>query len=409
MTRSRASLVAPADPGAVEQYGNRLRTVRRVALVIDELRAGGGERVVAHLAAGLPELGVRTIVICLRKKGLLAEQLEAAGVAVRSIGSTKGFDVGALLALGRELRRFQPDVINVHDRSSMPYVVLARYLGCPCPVVFTCHGLLYNAASEPKLRYRLALRAAAGIVAVSEEVAERHAAEYGLSASADIIPNGVPHHARSREQRQAVRWELGIPEEVFVFLSVGNARPEKGFEDLLEAAAALDTRRPPRPFVCLVAGRMQNAQYCAGLLERQRALNLEQQVRFLGFRSDTPALYSAADAFVLSSRSEGLPLVVLEAMMAGLPVIATRVGGVPDAVPSDGGLLVDAAEPAQLGHAMERLLADSSLCEALGKQGQSHAAAQYGVEQMVARYVQAYERAVSPRTATPQPATGAPR
>jgi glycosyltransferase involved in cell wall biosynthesis len=368
--------------------------VRRVALVIGELRPGGAERVVVHLGTALRERGVDPRVITLGPRGPLADDLEKAGVSVACLGSTRGYDVGCLWRLRGILRRFRPDVVHVHDRASLPYVTAAARLGGSPPVVYTGHGLILGEPERARLRYRLAARRIAAMTAVSEEVAARHARYLGWRGVVDVVPNGVPDPGHDPARRDQVRGELGIAPGTFVFLSVGNARPEKGFEDLLRAAVLLRDGQAARPWVAVVAGTVADTPYCRDLRAQQEALRLQEAVRFLGFRQDVGSLYAAADAFVLSSRSEGLPMAVLEAMMSGLPVIATRVGGVPSAV-ADAGRLVEARAPGDLAAAMATLLEDPALCEALGRRGRERAIEAFGVDRMAARYLEVFERVAS--------------
>jgi len=397
------------DPARVAEAGGDLvrPAVERVALVINELAPGGGERVVAHLAGGLPARSVQTLVVCIARKGLLGDQLERDGAAVTVLGSTKGYDLGAIARLAGTLRRFSPTVINCHDRSSMPYLVLANMLAGRRPVVYSAHGLLFNAGREPRLRHRLAMRGVSLATAVSDQVARRHAEYLAWSKGFTIIPNGVPDAAASDERRQTVRRELGIDAAAFVFLAAGNARPEKGFEDLLDAAASLAQAMPGRDVTVLIAGKMSDSPYCRDLLARQKRLGLEGTVRFLGYRGDTNALYSAADAFVLSSRSEGLPMVLLEAMTAGLPVVATRVGGVPDAATDSAALLVDPACPQGLGRAMARLAGDHELRRRIAAAARRRALANYGVETMISRYLDAYSCAAEGKRRPAKPSAPA--
>lgn len=372
-----------------------------MALVIHELRPGGGERVVVHLAERLSARRIPVMVVCMGNKGPLAELLAPAGVPVAAIGSSKGYDIGAIRRLARTLGEFAPDVINCHDRSSMPYVVLANWISGRRPVVYSAHGLLFNADREPRLRHRLAMRGVSMATAVSEEVARRHGDYLAWTKRFAIIPNGVPDVARTDELRHAIRLELGISDSTFVFLAVGNARPEKGFEDLLDAAAQLPRPAGGQGIEILVAGTMSDSPYCRDLLAKQKQLGLEKAVRFLGYRSDAQSLYSAADAFVLSSRSEGLPMVLLEAMTSGLPVVATRVGGVPDATPESAGLLVDPARPQELAQAMATLVDSPDMQRRLGAQARRHALENFGVETMVSRYIDVYSQAAGTRRRRP--------
>jgi len=370
---------------------------KRVVFVIEQLRPGGGERVVSLLAVALAQRGVDASVICLGQRGQFGQELARRGIPVIALGSERGYDVQAAIRLAAALRRASPDVINVHDRSSLPYVMLAKLLGVRNPVVYTAHGLLFNTGREPRWRDRLAIRGVSAVTAVSEQVAARHAEHLAWHRPIVVIPNGVPDRQRSTSQRRAVRQELDTPESAFVFLAVGNIRPEKGFEDLMEATATLRQRGSPGGFAVWVAGGVNEPSYHEALLAQSRRLGLGGIVRFLGFREDVPALYSAADAFVLSSRSEGLPMVLLEAMTAGLPVVATRVGGVPDAVPEQAGLLVDARAPDRLSEAMGLLLRDKTLSQSLGEAARRHALANYSVDAMASRYLAAFEQVVSGR------------
>ena len=363
----------------------------RVAVVLTELRAGGMERVVVHLAGGLAGRGIAVQVICVGAAGVLAEELTQAGVPVTALGSRRGYDVGAVCRLAGVLRRFRPSVVNVHDYSSLPYVLLARRMGARSPVVFTAHGLLYEGFEGRRKRYRRAARRLGAMTAVSEQVAGRHREYLGWDGPIAVVPNGVPGVVRSDEQREGVRRELGIGRGVCVFLAVGNARPEKGFEDLVEAAAMLRQSAGEAGFAVLIAGKVDDSAYCEGLRARLAELNLDGTVRLLGFRRDTGALYSAADVFVMSSRSEGLPMVLLEAMTAGLPVVTTAVGGIPAAVTDECALSVRPKSPEDLAAAMRTVLCDSDRRERMGAAAERIASERYTVDGMVDRYVGVFE------------------
>jgi len=367
--------------------------IRRAAIVITELRAGGAERVIVHLACALARRGIDPTVICLGRPGLLARDLDAAGVRVVALGSTRGFDVAAIWRLARVLQRIRPDVINVHDRASLPYVHLANRLAGRRPVVFSCHGLLLG-VSHARWCERFAMRGAAALTAVSQETGRRYAALLDWPGPVDVVPNGVPLPEPDPNMRPAARANLGLADDVFTFLAVGNLKPEKGFEDLLEGAAILRDRLAGRRFIVLIAGGTSDEAYANGLEASLDRLNLRGVVRFLGYRPDTRPLYAAADVFVLSSRTEGLPMVLLEAMGAGLAVVATRVGGVPDVV-TDGesGLLVASSEPRELADAMARLVDAPALRHRLGEAARQHIRSGYSVERMAERYLDVYRTA----------------
>lgn len=363
----------------------------RIALVLSELRPGGMERVVVNLAEELARRNISVEVICLQSPGMLASRLKNQGIPVVSVESHSSRDLAAIWRLRKELRRFQSTVINIHDYASLPYVVLANLTGRKKPLLFTAHGLLYEGFEPLQKRLRFFSHFLSSVAAVSKKVAQRHQAYLAWKEPVRLIANGVPTVRVDDESRLRVRTELGCSEDIHLFLAVGNPRPEKGFEYLLDAAALLRKRHVR--FLVAIAGDLTDSQYCRDLLRRLERLELGGTFKFLGFRKDTAALYSAADSFVLSSRSEGLPMVILEAMTAGLPVIATRVGGIPDAV-GECALLVDARNPDQLEEAMYRMQIDLELRNRLAEKGKSHVQKHYGITRMADQYLEWYRQSL---------------
>lgn len=368
-----------------------------IAIVLSELQPGGMERVVVHLAKGLSSRGIATMVVCLQNPGELAPELDGSGVQLEALRSLAPKDVWAVWRLQMLLRRFDPSVINVHDYTSTPYVVAANWLAFRAPIVFTAHGELYEGFDGLRKRYRFFSKSFSHLTAVSNEIFQCHKEYLDWSGSVAIIRNGVPAILCNAQLRDAVRAELGCRSDDFLFLAVGNPRTEKAFEDLIDATAILrESGRHRRNFLTVVAGKLIDSDYCRMLSCRVEERSVQDYWRFMGYRNDTTALYSAADAFVLSSRSEGLPLVVLESMMAGLPVVATSVGGVPDAV-GENGLLVEPANPKQLAGAMERMINEDGLSDRLGRIGREHVLSTYGVNRMVDDYIACYEAMVARR------------
>jgi glycosyltransferase involved in cell wall biosynthesis len=372
-----------------KKYGAK-RDKFRSAIVLSELRPGGMERVVVHLANGLYRRDIETMVICIENQGELVSELEASDVRLVAMGSKRSMDIGAVFRLRRLIWEFSPSIINIHDYSSSTYAVIANQIAGRVPIVFTSHGLLYVGFDKLRNRCRFFSRWFSGLTAVSEEVAARHKEFLSWPHPVTIIPNGVPSIERDVNLRNKIRYELGCGDTDILFLAVGNPRPEKGFEDLIDAVSILcDESGRERGFLVVIAGKLTDGKYCQTLKQRVQDRGVKNSCRFLGFRADTHALYSAADVFVLSSRSEGLPMVILESMMAGLPVIATRVGGVPKAV-GENGMLVDPGQPAQLAKAMGLMLTQDGLIERFGRFGQARTSNIYGVDRMVDDYIDCY-------------------
>jgi glycosyltransferase involved in cell wall biosynthesis len=370
--------------------------VQRVVMINSTLSPGGAERVICHLAREFTRRGVGTTILCLQEKGQFGEELEAEGVPVVALQSTRSHDIGAILRMSHLLRTVRPDIVHAHDLSSMVYGLAASLGGRCFPVVFTAHGMIFRDMKKVRPRFRLAARFLAAITAVSRDAGDCHAQYLDWHKSVDVILNGVPNKPRPGEHREHLRQCLGISRDTFIFLAAGIAKAEKGYEDLLQAAALLRDASPGRAFVVLVAGTISGDAYCRSLLTLHEKMGLHDTVRFLGLRDDIWELYAAADAFVLSSRSEGLPMVVLEAMMAGIPVVATKVGGVPSAL-GDGGLLVDVASPGQLSKAMHELLKSPRHAELLALRCRTRAINEYTVDRMAARYLGLFEEVVARR------------
>jgi glycosyltransferase involved in cell wall biosynthesis len=188
----------------------------------------------------------------------------------------------------------------------------------------------------------------------------------------DVVPSGIdPAPARDPRRRAELRARLGCAGEEVVGINVSALADGKGQKDLLEAAS-IASRRAPRLRLWIAGeGPLEDA-----LRAKQGALGLEQVVQFLGFRADIMSLLHAADFFCLPTLHEGLGSSILEAMSAGLPVVATRVGGIPEIV-EDGrtGILVSPSDPGSLADAMVEMATSPDLREAMGARGVARAGA----------------------------------
>jgi glycosyltransferase involved in cell wall biosynthesis len=206
-----------------------------------------------------------------------------------------------------------------------------------------------------------------------------------------LLYNGIDVKSleAKRASRDQVRGALDIPLAAFVITVVANFHPYKGHEDLIEALAAI-AEKLPEPWLVLAAGS-DRAGHLAAMKELAKAHDLESHVRFLGARDDVPRLLAAADLHVLPSHQEALPNSIIEAMAVGLPVIATRVGGIPELI-SDGesGLLVEPHDPAALGAAIHALANDPGRRQQMGELNRTTVRERFTLEKSVARYEELY-------------------
>lgn len=336
----------------------------RVALLSPSLRGGGLECLVRDLALLLRRRGYAPAVFCLDGLGVHAAALRSAGIPVTDCTEPRVRVRGVPLRLIRELRRFRPRLIHAHGTTWYPAVVAKSALRYP-RLVFTDHG---RYPPEPALRARVegwCRRRTDAMVAVSGPLAEYLRDYLRLAEPPPVIPNGVDlerYGARDDAARLALRAAWGIAPDETLALCVGRFAPVKNHSVLLEALSAASARAPRLRLALLGTGPLE-----AELRRKAAELGLGERVLFLGFREDVADCLRAADAFVLPSSTEGLPVSLLEAMAAGLPVVASAVGGIPDALGDPpAGLLVPPSRVPPLAEALARIAGEPALREALG-------------------------------------------
>jgi glycosyltransferase involved in cell wall biosynthesis len=238
---------------------------------------------------------------------------------------------------------------------------------------------------------RLTLPLEAATIAVSDEVRASMPSRLGRRAEVVIQGVDVDAIARRRPERDAARAEFGVHGDQLLVATVANLRANKDYPTMLTAARRLVDAGIPVHFVSIGQGPL------AEQLEKEHhRLGLGECFRFLGYRDDPIRLLVAADVFCLSSRFEGLPISMLEAMAAGLPVVATRVGGIPSVV-TDGteGRLVPAGDPAALAAALAQL-EDAGLRSRMATAAEDRVRA-FGIDRAVQRQQELYEQLAARR------------
>jgi glycosyltransferase involved in cell wall biosynthesis len=335
----------------------------------------------------------------------LVDRLAADGVRVRRLPFHRGFgpgDARAAVDLAREIRAFRPDVVHLHSTKAglVGRVVAAA---CGVPALYTPHGTSWQYTGRRvgslQLRLERALRrATTTLVSVCDEEAGAFVSEVGFDPERiRVVPNGVrmPDADELRRARAAERAAFGIgPDETWLVF-VGRLTSEKGADVLLRALEA-----PVGADGVLVVGDGADR----ATLEA-RALATSVPVRFCGYQDDVTPFLAMADVFVQPSRSEGLPFAALEAMAHGLPVVASRVGGLPGAV--DGaGVLVPPDDPAALRTALRAVCDDVALRGRLGRVGRTRVARRFDQNAMIAALESTYDAACRrPAAPAAEPAT----
>jgi glycosyltransferase involved in cell wall biosynthesis len=297
-------------------------------------------------------------------------------------------DLQALMGLVRLIREFRPHVVHTHTAKAGAVGRVAAML-CRVPVVVhTFHGHVFRGYFSPaKTRVFLAIerflgRGSSALVAVSPKVRDE-LLEFGVGRPEDVhvVPLGLDLE-RFRdydETRAEARAALELPDTAFVTSIVARLVPIKAHEVFLEAARRVRAAHPCAIF--LVVGGGERHDDLQALAAR---LGLGDRVRFLGWRADLERIYRASDAVALTSRNEGSPVALIEAMAAGCPVVSTRVGGVPDVVTDhESGLLTEMDDAAGLADALGRLARDRVLGEALGATAQARVIERYGAGRLL--------------------------
>jgi glycosyltransferase involved in cell wall biosynthesis len=366
----------------------------RIVHVLSSFGMGGQERVAFDLAVSQRRAGCQVTALSLAPPpdGPLAAEFVAAGIAVERVARPRpGVDPILVLRLARWLRRHHIELVHTHNRMALIYGAPAGRLA-RAAVVHTKHG------NNPKggtrlVAGKLAARCVDAFVAVSPETAafarKRHEVdERRLLVIANGIELGRFHPDAAARDR--VRRELGIAAGAWVIGTVGRIAAEKNQALLVRAMAPL--LGPAARLI--VAG---DGPLLPELTAQVAALGVADYVHLLGVRRDVPDVLNALDAFALSSDTEGLPLVVLEAMATGLPVISTRVGGVPTVL-DDGqtGILVDVGDAAALRDRAAALCADPAASRVLGARARSAAVTRFSAERMQRDYLDLYTRVLSP-------------
>jgi glycosyltransferase involved in cell wall biosynthesis len=325
----------------------------------------------------------------------MALEFRSAGAEVARVARLwTGVDPSLVVRLARWLRRNGVDLTHTHNRMALIYGAPAARLS-GTPAVHTKHGNNPRAGTE-LVAGRLAARWVDAFVAVSPEIAAFALGRNEVDARRlSVIANGIELSRFHREPaaRKRVRSELGIDAEAWVVGTVGRLAEEKNQALLLRAMAPLlgsESR-------LVLAG---DGPLRSSLVGLAAALRIERFVHFLGARRDVPEVLNAFDVFALCSNTEGLPLVIPEAMATGLPVVSTCVGGVPTVVEEGRtGFLVPKGDEKTLGDRLRMLRSDRELSRAYGDRAQSVAAARFSAERMQREYLGLYEQVLSSRRA----------
>ena len=349
---------------------------------------GGAERALLHLCTNLNRERFNPSVACLfNGDGEVAKAIQTLDIPIYDAQMREKTDLGALIRLYQQIHSQQPTILHTSlFHANLPGRIIGKLLGIP--IIISSERTM---AMESEWRYRLnrwTIDMVDRVVAVSKNVGEFCITHIRLPArKVVIIHNGVETPPLSAHARERARQALGLPQETIVCGAVSRLQPVKGIDDLILAFAQV---REKQDVHLVIIGEGQERQYLEELTVETGCSN---RVLWTGYRQDVLKLLPAFDLFVQPSHHEGLPNTVLEAMAAGLPVIATEVGGIPELVLNHNtGLLVPVGDPAALGEAISDLLEKPQKRENLGQAGRLRVKQHFSVEKMVQKTEQLYEQ-----------------
>jgi glycosyltransferase involved in cell wall biosynthesis len=391
---------------------SRIRVVR----IFSRLNIGGPSIHVVLLAAGLDRrLFQSTLVVGSVGAGegdmhYFAEQYGVTPVEIPSLGRDPSplKDLKALFALVRLLKRVKPHVVHTHtSKAGFCGRIAARLAGVPI-VVHTFHGHVFDGYFHPfmsrllVLTERLLARGTTAIIAVSEQV-RRELAARGVAPLSRIrvVELGLALEPFLGVMRPSnvLRAELGVGENVPLVGVVGRLVRIKDHQTFLEAASLVSREQPDARFVIVGDGEL-----AAELKLRAQREDLQGRVHFLGWRRQLAPVYGDLDVVVVSSRNEGTPVSILEGAAAGCPVVATRVGGVPDLIEQGvEGLLVSPRQPRALADAVVRILQEPELGRRMAGRAREQVRKRFSADRLVTDIENLYLELISRHTTLLQP------
>ncbi len=355
----------------------------RIAHVDAEKGFSGGEVQVFLLMEGLRERGHANVLLC--PPGSRAEtEARSRGFETIGVRMSGDLDLGSVPKLKRAIESWKPDVVHLHTaRATWLGGLAAKLAKVPAITTRRMDKPLKRGWRQRLVYDSLVERAVAISPAVLLALRDGGVPE----GKRRLIPSTVPPHADDPAARLRIRRALEAEDGSVVLLSLASLIRRKGLDVLLDAIAKL----PDADLVLWIAG---DGPERSALEEQAERLGVSRRVRFLGRREDARDLLAGCDVFVLPSRKEGLGVAALQAMGAGRPVVATRVGGLADAAVGD---LVEPEDADGLARAIERLRRDPKLREELGSAGRSRVRERFHPSHMVDAYEKLYREVLAER------------
>ncbi len=368
----------------------------RVLHIIYSLFRGGAERLLETTVKYSSGSCFQHNVCVLTRGGDLRKVLEEAGARTYLLGKKSRLDPAFMTRLTRLVGSGEFDLLHLHSVSANVWTTMAAFLSrTATPVVRTEHWPFFRGRFPFGYEHIYSLLSARSkkIICVSDQARASFAQRYpSLKEKLITILNGVPvEEFASLPPQDECRAEFGLPLKVPMAGAVGRVAKEKNHQSLIEAFSLLAEKGHPAHLAILGNGPLKEP-----LMARAVKLGIAERVHFLPVTSQVNIFYGAVNLFVLSSDIEGMPLTLLEAMAAGLPAVATRAGGIPEAVESGKtGYTVDTGSPSSLALRIGEILSDPVKAARMGEAGRNSARGRFTAGRYIAEHEKLYREVIS--------------
>jgi len=359
-----------------------------IAYIINSLKLGGGERFLMDLCMQIPRDQFTPDVICLYYKGELGTLLERSGISVTVLNIPRKIGFVGYKIVQSALQRGRYKIVHAHLLEGCWYGLPAAWAAnIPVRVAHlqNCH---WNLPLKLRILDRIAFQFAHAAFGCSQAVLNFYRKRMWYQASKlNLVYNSVDvDRFRVLPDKNEAKRDLGLPNKIIVIATVASLTPQKGHKYLLEAAREIISKYPDVWFLLVGDGELKEQ-----LRDLRDRWKLRPQVIFLGARPDIPKILAAADIFVLPSLWEGLPLVLIEAGLTGLPVVACKVDGVVEIIQEGhNGFLVLPKDANSLAKAIQALVEEPRLRREMGESGRTVASTCFDMKKIIPQITALY-------------------
>ncbi len=365
----------------------------KILFLITDFKLGGAQSVMTNLVKNINQEEFIPFVACLfGGNTTIAKELRAKGIIVKDLGMTHFWRVDALWRLYRLIKQQKVQILHA---SLFHASIAARIIGkmARVPIIISWRHNIFHGSYGREVISKLTSFLDDAVTAVSLEAKNAEIKSSRLNKDKiQVIYNGVSTEKfclNEYRNFKKLKHEIGIKDYELNIGYIGRINPVKSIDTLLEAFMIL-SKSENKDMSLLIVGEGETRNKLKNL---SISLGIMQEVYFLGSRNDVPQILSTLDIFVLPSKSEGMPMVILEAMAAGLPVVATNVGGTPEVViDGETGFLVPPGDPQALADVIKKLMDDPELRRKFGKAGRERVEKHFTIEETVRKTEELYLR-----------------